>query len=462
MEANTRFTLIRSELLTYAAGHHISKTRLLLRFQIMLLQQNGVSVRQCAWYLNCSLTTIRKWSKAVTENVRLLDAKRPGRPRLFTETTRLKIIGFYCQNPLAGCHNWSFSWAANYLNLNPDFLGRKISASTIHRILREHGMRPHLIKYFLQITDPDFFPKMEHITAIYLNPPKHLFCWDECTGLQALERLGVELVTDNGFKIEFQYRRHGTRDLCAILNYHTGRVFGKCTDNHRKETIAQLLEEHVKEQPCKEQLHYICDNLAGHSTELFCTKVAELSGVHYPADLNTKEKRRQWLQSEEKRIVFHFVPYHGSWLNLIEIWFGILQSKCLKGSSFVSVDELIRAIYGFIETWNQYFSHPFNWTYTGEGLFEKVVQRLISWLLAEIKNMEQKFFYKQLLLMNNLVCDYWKKVPEKRWKSLYNTLFEKQDYINNIIAGNTQINKTLTQLISILSAKLSTTIQVAA
>ncbi len=90
------------------------------------------------------------------------------------------------------------------------------------------------------------------------------------------------------------------------------------------------------------------------------------------------------------------------------------------------------------------------------------MQRLISWLLAEIKNMEQKFFYKQLLLMNNLVCDYWKKVPEKRWKSLYNTLFEKQDYINNIIAGNTQINKTLTQLISILSAKLSTTIQVAA
>lgn len=77
MEANTRFTVIYSELLKYAAGHHISKTRLLLRFQIMLLQQNGVSVRQCAWYLNCSLTTIRKWSKAVTENVRLLDAKRP-------------------------------------------------------------------------------------------------------------------------------------------------------------------------------------------------------------------------------------------------------------------------------------------------------------------------------------------------------------------------------------------------
>lgn len=462
MEANIRFTAIRSDLLNYATNHHICETRLLLRFQIMLLQQNGVSVRQCAWYLNCSLTTVRKWSKKVTENAHLLDAKRPGRPRLFTEKMRLKVIGFYCQSPLSGCRNWSFSWAANYLNLNLDFLGRKISASTIHRILREHGMRPHLIKYFLQITDPDFFPKMEHITALYLNPPKHLFCWDECTGLQALERLAVELVTDNGLKIEFQYCRHGTRDLCAILNYHTGSVFGKCTDNHRQETLAQLLEEHVKEQPYNEQLHYISDNLAGHSTEMFCHKVAELSGIDYPVDLNTQEKRRQWLQSEEKRIVFHFVPYHGSWLNLIEIWFGILQSKCLKGSSFASVDELVRAIYGFLDTWNEYFAHPFNWTYTGEGLAEKVVQRLIAWLLAEIKNMKQKFFHKQVLLINNLACDYWEQVPEKRWKSLYNTLFEKQDYINNIIAGDAQINKAFTHLISIISAKLSTTIQMAA
>lgn len=453
MEVNTRFTLIRNELLKYAAGHHISEGRLLMRFQIMLLQQNGVSVGQCGWYLNCSLTTARKWAKTVTENVRLLDSERPGRPRLFTETMRLKIIGFYCQNPLSGCRNWSFSWMANYLNLNLDFLGRTISASTIHRILREHGMRPHLIKYFLQITDPDFFPKMEHITALYLNPPKHLFCWDECTGLQALERLGVELITDNGLKIEFQYRRHGTQDLCAILNYHTGRVFGKCINNHRQEILAHLLEEHVKEQPSNEQLHYICDNLAGHSTELFCRMVAKLSGVDYPADLNTQEKRRQWLQSEEKRIVFHFVPYHGSWLNLIEIWFGILQSKCLKRRHFVSVDELVLAIYGFLYTWNEYFAHPFNWTYTGEGLAEKVVQRLISWLLAEMKNMKQNFLHKQMLLMNNLACDYWEQVPEKRWKCLHNTLLEKQDYISNIIAGHAQINEAVSQLISTLSAK---------
>jgi len=277
----------------------------------------------------------------------------------------------------------------------------------------------------------------------------------------ACRRLNAELITDNGLKIEFQYRRHGTQDLCAILNYHTGRVFGKCTDNHRKETLTHLLEEHVKEQPSHGQLHYICDNLAGHSTELFCLKVAELSGVDYPADLNTKEKRRKWLQSEEKHIVFHFIPYHGSWLNLIEIWFGILQSKCLKGRSLTSIDELVRTIYGFRDTWNEYFAHPFNWTYTGEGLAEKVVLRLMSWLFAESKTMKQIFFHKQMLLMNNLVCDYWEQVPEKQWKSLYNTLFEKQDYINNIISGDAKINKALTQLISKLSAKLSTTIQIA-
>ncbi len=422
----------------------------------MLLQQNGVSVRQCAWYLSCSLTTVRKWSKAVTENRQLLDAKRPGSPRLFTEKMRLRIIGFYCQNPLSGCSSLSFSWAANYLNLNLDFLGTTISASTIHRILREHGMRPHLIKYFLQITDPDFFPKMEHIIDLYLHPPKYLFCWDECTGLQALERLGVALKTDNGLKIEFQYHRHGTRDLCAILNYHTGSVFGKCTDNHRQETLAQLLEEHVKQQPVNEQLHYICDNLAGHSTELICRKVAELSAANYPTDLNTQHKRRQWLQSEEKRIVFHFVPYHGSWLNLIEIWFGILQSKCLKGRHFNSVDELVLAILAFLDNWNEHFAHPFNWTYTGEGLAQKVVQRLIGWLFAETENMKHKFLHKQLLLMSNLTCDYWQQVPKKWWKSLHDTLLEKHDYINNVIDGDAQVKEALSQLIVTLSVRLST------
>jgi len=423
----------------------------------MLLKQYKISARQCAWYLGCSLTTIYEWSKRIiAENFLLIDKERPGHKRIFTEEHRLKVIGYYCQNPLPGS-KWSFRWMAKYLNQNPSILGRKISASTIHRILQEHAIRPHLIKYFLQITDPNFFPKMGHISYLYLNPPKYLFCWDECTGLQALERLSPEMLTNNGKKIEFQYKRHGTIDLCAILNYHTGRVFGKCTDNHRQETLAKLLEEHVNEQPLNEQLHYVTDNLAGHSTELLCRKVAKLSGVDYPDNLNTQDKRRQWLQSDTKRIVFHFTPYHGSWLNLIEIWFGILHSKCLKDREFSNVDELTQSIYEFLDTWNENFAHPFNWKYTGEGLEEKVVKRLITWLLTETKSMKEKFFHNQILLMINLSNEYWEKVPFKYWQSLYNTLLEKQGYINDIInKEKVKVNESLSHLMSTIQEKILT------
>ena len=149
---------------------------------------------------------------------------------------------------------------------------------------------------------------MEHITELYMNRPDYLFCWDECTGLQALEQVAPELKTNHGAKIEFEYKRHGTIDVCGILNCNTGHVFAKCTNDHRKETLAILLEEHVNTQPEDAILNYICDNLAGHSTELFCQKVADLCNVDYPQNLDTKEKRRKWLQTDDKRIVFHFTP----------------------------------------------------------------------------------------------------------------------------------------------------------
>jgi len=139
------------------------------------------------------------------------------------------------------------------------------------------------------------------------------------------------------------------------------------------------------------------DNLNTHFNDEFCKAVAELSNVTYDP-LRTGIERRQWLQDENKRIVIHFTPFHGSWLNMIEIWFGILNKKCLKHQSFESVQLLQETIEEFIETWNTYFSHPFTWTYTGEELHEKAITRFNKLLLIESKQMDIKFLTKQLLL----------------------------------------------------------------
>ena len=255
------------------------------------------------------------------------------------------------------------------------------------------------------------------------NPPKYLFCFDECPGIQALRRLAPPLPLGNG-KCEGKYsepnhNRNGTRDLYAFLDVNTGIVFGKCTENHHVETLIQIFREHVLSLPENSVVHYICDNLSNHSCHKFCRVVAELCSVEYPEkDLNTKKKRQEWLKKEDKQIIIHFTPKHGSWLNMVEIWFGIMGQKCWKHNSFSSVEELAAFLHDFIQTWNKYFAHPFDWTYDGKGLHSKAVQRLITHIMIENKHMEISFLSGQLELMLNLLEMHFKQVGIKDWLML--------------------------------------------
>jgi transposase len=447
---------IRGELERYSHERRISHLRLARRFGIMVLRRAGLCVRLCAWLFRCSPTTVRRWSGVVERTEQLLDRKRPGRVARFTEALRLRLVAFYCQNPLPGCRTWSLSWAAKYLNEHLQILGRSISPSTIGRILKSHSLRPHLVRYFLHVSDPLFFPKMERLIQLYLHPPPYLFCFDECTGLQALERIGVTMNTDHGIKTEFEYKRHGTRELCTFFEVASGKVFALCNDNHRQETLAEVLTEHIMQQQSDAVLHYICDNLAGHSTLLLCQTVAELAGVAPPSASTTAMQRKDWLQADDKRIIFHFTPFHGSWLNMVEIWFAILHKRCLHGRSFGSIDDLTEALHAFCGTWNEHFAHPFTWRYTGAGLAEKVVCRFTDWLLLEKTDMARDFLHKQLQLMTNLVADYWLQVPRKRWQTLLEALIHKHAYLKPIIIDDDDTETSRVGLLSALVRELST------
>jgi transposase len=289
----------------------------------------------------------------------------------------------------------------------------------------------------LQITDPDFFPKMEHIIECYSDPPENLYCFDECTCIQALKRLTPTLpvAADQPALEDFDYRRNGTTDLLAFLNPATGKVHGQCTANHDRHTLCRVFSSHVLMHPPDAVLHYIMDNFSAHYHEDFCQTVAELSGVPY-SPLRTGAERRQWLQSQHKRIVVHFVPFHASWLNMIEIWFGILKSKCLRYDHFFSVERLREAIITFIDTWNEFYAHPFRWSYTGEGLHRKAVRRFCQLLAIETDQMDSKFLTAQLLLMSNISENYLGLIPLADWCRLINLAAEKRDYITNIIESD--------------------------
>jgi transposase len=384
--------------------------------------------------------TVRRWICRVEKGQTLIDLPRCGRPRIFSEGARLMTIAVYCQQspPLPGLYRWSLRDAQRYFKKHTDLVGRAISRATIQRILLEHALRPHRHKYYLQITDPNFLPKMEHTIGCYLNPPENLYCFDECTCIQALKRLTPNLPagSDQPVLEDFDYRRNGVCDLLAFLNPATGTVYGRCTENHNRHTLCQVFRSHIESHPSDAVIHYIMDNLTTHYHDDFCQTVAELSGVEY-SSLATGDERRRWLQSEHKRIVVHFIPFHASWLNMVEIWFGILKSKCLKYDQFLSVEQLRAAIIAFIDTWNEFFAHPFKWSYIGEDLYAKAVRRFCRLLSIRTDQMDSKFLTSQLLLMSNIADNYLNSIPAADWFQLLDLAAQSDNYINKIIERET-------------------------
>jgi len=337
--------------------------------------------------------------------------------------------------------------AEKYLGKHADVIGAAIPKSTIHRILQANNLKPHRSRYFLHISDPDFFPKTDHLIALYLNPPKNLYCFDECPGIQVLQRLSPDLQTE-GMKMrleEFEYIRNGTIDVLAFYSVNTGKVYAECRGNHTKETLVEVFESHLKIAAQNEPLHYIMDNLNSHCCYELCELIAKYSNVDCPSEkeLNNMQKRREWLMSDSKRIIFHYTPFHGSWLNQVEIWFGILNAKCLR-ESYSSPGAMYKAINEFSELWNTLSAKPINWKYTGEGLPVKAVKRFIQMLNTPIENMDVRFAVKQLKLMTNIIHDYWHEIPASSWNALTNKLNEEYEEIKTIIMNdNSKVKKKM-------------------
>ena len=410
------------------------------RAAIAALGIGGMDQRSIAIFTDTHPKTVHRWICRVEEGKTITDLQRCGRPRRIHEAARLRTIAVYCQKrpSFPGLFRWSLSDAQMYFKEHPELIGEPISRATIHRILLEHAMRPHRRKYYLQITDPEFFPKMENIIGCYSDPPKNLYCFDECTCIQALKRLAPTLPAASDYPAleDFDYKRNGITDLLAFLNPTTGKVYGQCTDNHDRHTLCRVFSSHIRMHPADSVLHYIMDNLSTHYHDDFCKTVAKLSRVSY-SPLRTGAERRQWLQSPHKRIVVHFIPFHASWLNMIEIWFGILKSKCLRYEHFFSVEQLCETIMAFIESWNQFYAHPFSWSYTGEGLHNKAVRRFCQLLFIQTEQMDSKFLASQLLLMSNIAEKNLDLIQPADWYRLIGLVMEKQDYISGIIESET-------------------------
>lgn len=247
-------------------------------------------------------------------------------------------------------------------------------------------MKPHRVKYWLNHEAGDeaaFRQEVRDVCQLYHQAPElhkvgvHVVSVDEKTGIQALERAHPDQPMGLG-KLElheFEYVRHGTQTLIANFEVATGKVVSPTVGDTRTEAdFVAHIRATVATDPGAGWV-FVADQLNTHKSASLVACVAELCGIK--ADLGEKGKggilenqatRAAFLQDTGHRVRFVYTPRHCSWLNQIEIWFGILTRRLLKRGSFPSTEALGQRILAFIDFFNEVLAKPFRWTYIGKPL----------------------------------------------------------------------------------------------
>lgn len=315
------------------AGSRTESRQMVERAQIILGCLAGKRVKEVARACHTRPNTVIKWRQRFAQRglAGLRDAPRPGAKPVYGEDFRNRVLALLEQPPPPGQASWDGPAVAATL---------KGSVHAVWRVLRQQGICLQRQRSWCVSTDKEFAAKAADIVGLYLNPPAKamVIAVDEKPSIQALERKTGYVETDNGKIVrayKSTYKRHGTLNLFAALRVATGEVKTAITQRKRREEFLQFMDQIVEETLPEQELHVILDN--------YCT--------HKKCDA--------WL-AQHPNVHFHFTPTSASWLNQVEIWFGILSRKALRGLSAKSTAELRQAIEAFIAAYGKH-AKPFKW-----------------------------------------------------------------------------------------------------
>ena len=359
----------RAELDTLARSR-TAPARRVARAQILGAYLDGASIPGIATHLHQPEATVRRCvQKALAYGPRraLDDLPRAGRARRITPEARAWIIGLACQKPkdLGGAPEfWSMALLARYVRDHATAAGHPTAAQvgkgTVAKILAAHDLHPQKVRYYLERRDPDFDRKMVQVLHVYqpmtldFDPddgrPTVRWSDDEKPGIQGLEAVAEDRPPIPGerggaWQRDDEYRRLGTLSLLAGIDLATGEVLGLVRPRHRGAEFVEFLQALDARYVPDVKIQVVLDNHSAH----------------------TSRETQAYLATKPNRFQFVFTPTHGSWLNLIEMFFAKLSKQCLRGMRVTSLEELEARILQYL-AWLNEDPVPFRWRYKLETL----------------------------------------------------------------------------------------------
>ena len=319
---------------------------------MMLLAADGLSNAEIGRQVGMTRQTVSSWRARYEAGGMdaLADLPRSGRPPVVDEAA---VVVATLNPPPAelGVTHWSARLMSDHLRSE----GMPVSFAEVARIWRDWSLQPHRIETFKFSTDPRLEAKIRDVVGLYLDPPANavVVCLDEKSQIQALDRTAplLPMRFDHAEARIHDYKRHGTTTLFAALEVATGRITADaCYPRHRNGEFLAFLKQVAKAHP-RVRLHVVCDNYATH---------------HHP-------NVTAWL-AKHPRITMHFTPTGASWMNMVEIFFGIITRQAIRRGTFTSVPDLIGAIRTFIDAYNEH-CQPFVWTKTADQILTKANRR---------------------------------------------------------------------------------------
>jgi len=327
------------------AHSNTTEVRLARRAGIVLLAADGLDNREIAKIMKVGRIQVGRWrERYVAGGLKAIERDLPRGGRK-PKVDPAEIVRLTTQTKPQAATQWSTRTLAAVAG---------VSDTTIQRIWKARGLKPHRVKRFKVSRDPKFVEKLEDIVGLYMSPPEHalVLCCDEKSQVQALDRSqpGLPMKPGRAATMTHDYKRNGTTTLFAAMNTLDGTIISRCEQRHRHIEWLAFLRQINRETPQDKSLHLICDNYATHK---------------HP-------KVKEWLV-KHPRIHVHFTPTSASWLNMVERFFRDITTERLRNGVFRSVPELIAAIKEYIALHNKN-PKAFVWTAKANDILAKVIR----------------------------------------------------------------------------------------